>query len=266
MKRCLLKSGIALSLAFALIFSSACTVSTNDASTDNTTEQNGNTDNSGTGGSSGGTQNGSGEGGTTDGGTQNGSGEGESSGEGGTTGGGTQNGSGEGESSGGGSGTQNGSGEGEGSGTGGTGTGTGGTGSGGTGTDSGTTENQSDSLSDAWWRESSFYHIWVKAFADSDGDGCGDFKGIENKLSYIQDTLGCDAIWLSPIFDCSSKGKAETYNMHGYDTTDYYAVNSYFGTESDLTSLIEACHDRGIKIIFDFVPNHTSKNHQWFKD
>ncbi len=128
------------------------------------------------------------------------------------------------------------------------------------------TENQSDSISDAWWRESSFYHIWVKAFADSDGDGCGDFKGIENKLSYIQDTLGCDAIWLSPIFDCSGKGKSETYNMHGYDTTDYYTVNSYFGTEADLTSLIEACHDRGIKIIFDFVPNHTSKNHQWFKD
>ncbi len=127
-------------------------------------------------------------------------------------------------------------------------------------------ENQSSALKDSWWRESAFYHIWVKSFADSDGDGCGDLKGIESKLSYIQDTLGCDAIWLSPIFECKAKGKTESYNMHGYDTTDYYAVNSYFGTEADLTSLINACHDRNMKIIFDFVPNHTSTEHQWFKD
>lgn len=127
-------------------------------------------------------------------------------------------------------------------------------------------KNQSSGLNDSWWRETNFYHIWVKSFADSDDDGCGDFKGIENKLSYIKDDLGCDGIWLSPIFECDYKSKEESFNMHGYDVKDYYAVNSYFGTEDDLISLINACHKKGIKIIFDFVPNHSSSGNQWFKD
>ena len=123
-------------------------------------------------------------------------------------------------------------------------------------------ENQSTELDSKWWKESSFYHIWVKSFNDSDGDGIGDLKGIEQKLDYIQDNVGCNAIWLSPIFDCSGKGS----NMHGYDTTDYYAVNPKFGDESDLISLINAVHDRKMQIIFDFVPNHTSYEHPWFTD
>lgn len=127
-------------------------------------------------------------------------------------------------------------------------------------------QNQSSGLKDSWWREANFYHIWVKSFYDSDGDNCGDFKGIEEKLSYIKDDLGCDGIWLSPIFDCDYKGKAEGFNMHGYDVKDYYAVNDYFGTEDDLISLINACHDKGIKIIFDFVPNHTGSGNKWFTD
>nr|MDE5899502.1 hypothetical protein [Treponemataceae bacterium] len=126
-------------------------------------------------------------------------------------------------------------------------------------------ENQSEGLSDGWWRNSAFYHIWVKSFADSDGDGCGDFKGIEKNLDYIQNSVGCDAIWLSPIVDCSGKSRAADMNMHGYDAIDYYAVNDCFGTEADLVSLINACHARGMKIIFDFVPNHTSPEHPWFK-
>ena len=127
-------------------------------------------------------------------------------------------------------------------------------------------ENQSADLNENWWRETSFYHIWVKSFADSDGDGCGDFKGIESKLGYIQDDLGCSGIWLSPIFECDYKSNLKRDNMHGYDVKDYYAVNSYFGTEDDLISLINACHEKNIKIIFDFVPNHTGKGNQWFKD
>lgn len=127
-------------------------------------------------------------------------------------------------------------------------------------------KNQSSGLKDSWWREANFYHIWVKSFSDSDGDGCGDFKGIENKLSYIKDDLGCDGIWLSPIFDCDYKGKSEGFNMHGYDVKDYYAVNDCFGTEGDLISLIDACHEKEIKIIFDFVPNHTGSGNQWFTD
>lgn len=127
-------------------------------------------------------------------------------------------------------------------------------------------ENQSDGLKGDWWRETSFYHIWVKSFADSDDDGCGDFKGIESKLGYIQDYLGCSGIWLSPIFECDYKSKDKDENMHGYDVKDYYAVNSCFGTEHDLDSLIKACHEKNIKIIFDFVPNHSGKGNKWFTD
>ncbi len=127
-------------------------------------------------------------------------------------------------------------------------------------------KNQSESLEDSWWRKTSFYHIWVKSFADSNGDGCGDFKGIESKLDYIQNDLGCSGIWLSPIFECDYKSKAKKDNMHGYDVKDYYAVNSCFGTEADLISLINACHEKNIKIIFDFVPNHSGKGNQWFAD
>ena len=125
-------------------------------------------------------------------------------------------------------------------------------------------ENQSSGLEDGWWNDTAFYHIWVKSFCDYDGDGCGDFKGIESKLDYIKNDLGCDGIWLSPIFECDYKTKSSSGNMHGYDVNDYYAVNSYFGTEDDLLSLIDACHEQGIKIIFDFVPNHTGKGNAWF--
>ena len=121
-----------------------------------------------------------------------------------------------------------------------------------------------DDLREDWYKNSSFYHIWVKSFADSDGDGCGDFKGIEDKLDYIKNDVGCDAIWLSPIFECNYVSKKVGFNMHGYDTFNYYSLNSYFGTEEDLVSLIIAVHQKGMKIIFDFVPNHTSDAHPWF--
>lgn len=124
--------------------------------------------------------------------------------------------------------------------------------------------NQSTSLESDWWKKTSFYHIWMKSFNDSDGDGCGDFKGVTAKLDYIKDSVGCNGIWLSPIFECGFKSKAENDNMHGYDTVDYYTVNNYFGTEEDLIELINACHARGMQIIFDFVPNHTSDMNQWF--
>ena len=127
--------------------------------------------------------------------------------------------------------------------------------------------NQSKNLEDGWYRDSSFYHVWVKSFADSTtgplaGDGCGDLKGITEKLDYIKNEVGCDAIWLSPIFDCASKGTAASYNMHGYDTIDYYAINPRFGTKKDLGNLLAAA-DRGMKS-FDFVPNHISDQYPWF--
>lgn len=121
-----------------------------------------------------------------------------------------------------------------------------------------------NSLEKDWYKKSSFYHIWVKSFADFDGDGCGDFKGIESKLDYIKNVVGCDAIWLSPIFACNYISKDVNANMHGYDTINYYSINEYFGTSEDLTSLINSAHQKGMKIIFDFVPNHTSDAHPWF--
>ncbi len=125
-------------------------------------------------------------------------------------------------------------------------------------------QNQSAGLSADWYRDAAFYHVWVKSFNDSDGDGCGDLDGITEKLGYIQEALGCDAIWLSPIFDCADKGKPASFNMHGYDTVDYYSINPYFGDETDLSELLAAAHDRGMKVIFDFVPNHTSSSHPRF--
>ncbi|MBR0098300.1 MAG: hypothetical protein IJP90_01110, partial [Treponema sp.] len=140
--------------------------------------------------------------------------------------------------------------------------------------------NQSTNLSANWWKTSAFYHIWIKSFKDSDLDdcskNCGDFRGIEDSLDYIQNDLGCDAIWLSPFWDCWYKGESNAesakINMHGYDVNDFYKVNKFFGTgdgsnaEAELESLIAACHARGMKIIFDFVPNHTSHENQWFLD
>ncbi|HJW71827.1 MAG TPA: alpha-amylase family glycosyl hydrolase, partial [Geothrix sp.] len=83
--------------------------------------------------------------------------------------------------------------------------------------------------------------------------------GIQGKLDYLQ-SLGVNTLWLSPIFECGYKGD----NMHGYDTTDYYAINDRFGTRADLKALIDAVHGRGMRILFDFVPNHTSTSHAWF--
>ncbi len=131
---------------------------------------------------------------------------------------------------------------------------------------SGSKKNQMKGLSDGWWKDTSIYHIWIKGFCDSDGDGCGDINGIRSKLDYLHDYVGCDTLWISPFFECAGKGTAVDYNMHGYDTTDYYAVNSLFGTEEDVLALVAECHQRGMKIIFDFVPNHTSSEHPWFKD
>jgi alpha-amylase len=120
---------------------------------------------------------------------------------------------------------------------------------------------------DDWYKSSVFYHIWVRAWSDGQhDDGIGDIRGIINNLDYLNDgnpatttDLGVNAIWLSPIFECSYKGE----NMHGYDTTDFYAINNRFGKSSDIKELLEKAHDRGIRVIFDFVPNHTSPAHPW---
>ena len=105
-------------------------------------------------------------------------------------------------------------------------------------------------------RASTTYQLLVYSFADSNGDGVGDFKGIEKHLDYLDD-LGVTALWLSPVHPTDS--------YHGYDVNDYMSLNPLFGTEADFQSLIDAAHARGIKIYMDFVLNHTGLGHAWFR-
>ena len=106
-------------------------------------------------------------------------------------------------------------------------------------------------------RASTTYQLLIYSFADSDGDGIGDFKGIQSKLDYL-DGLGATALWLSPAHPSDS--------YHAYDVTDYYSVNPLYGTETDFQNLIKAAHDKGIKIYMDYVLNHSGKGNAWFKE
>ena len=99
------------------------------------------------------------------------------------------------------------------------------------------------------------YQLLVYSFADSDGDGWGDLRGVASKLDYLQ-RLGVSALWLSPIHPAMS--------YHGYDVTDYTAVNPQLGTMADFEHLLSEAHSRGIKIYLDYVLNHTGKDHPWF--
>lgn len=108
-----------------------------------------------------------------------------------------------------------------------------------------------------WWRKAIFYEIFVRSFYDTNGDGVGDFRGIKQKLDYLQD-LGVTAIWLMPIQPSPS--------YHGYDVTDYFAVNPEYGTMDDFRELLDAAHQRDMRIIIDLVLNHTSSQHPWFLD
>ena len=105
-------------------------------------------------------------------------------------------------------------------------------------------------------RASTTYQLLIYSFADSDGDGVGDFKGIQNRLDYL-DGLGATALWLSPAHPTSS--------YHAYDVNDYNTVNPLYGSEADFKSLIDAAHAKGIRIYMDFVLNHTGLDNVWFQ-
>ena len=108
----------------------------------------------------------------------------------------------------------------------------------------------------AWWKEAVVYQIYPRSFCDSNGDGIGDLNGITSKLDYLKE-LGIDVIWLSPVYKSPN-------DDNGYDISDYEDIMTEFGTMEDFDNMLDAAHDRGIKIVMDLVVNHTSDEHPWF--
>lgn len=107
-----------------------------------------------------------------------------------------------------------------------------------------------------WLKDAVFYEIYPQSFYDTNGDGIGDLQGIIEKLDYVKG-LGCNAIWLNPIYD-------SPFMDAGYDVRDYKKVAPRYGTNEDAVRLFEQAHKKGIKILLDLVPGHTSDTHQWF--
>jgi alpha-glucosidase len=110
----------------------------------------------------------------------------------------------------------------------------------------------------SWWRDGVIYHVYPRSFADADGDGVGDLRGIASRLDHLT-WLGVAAVWLSPIFRSPMKD-------FGYDISDHTDVEPVFGTLEDADALIAAAHDRDLRLLLDFVPNHTSDEHPWFRE
>jgi alpha-glucosidase len=115
----------------------------------------------------------------------------------------------------------------------------------------------------SWWKNAVFYQIYPRSFADSNGDGIGDLPGIMTHLDYLQDgssrSLGIDAIWLSPFFPSPMADL-------GYDISDHQGVAGIFGNLNDFDALITEAHRRDIRVIIDWIPNHTSEQHPWFRE
>jgi alpha-glucosidase len=109
-----------------------------------------------------------------------------------------------------------------------------------------------------WWRDAVFYEVYVRSFTDSDGDGLGDLPGIRPRLGYLRD-LGVDAIWLTPFYPSPDAD-------HGYDVADHTAVDPRLGTLDDFDALLGDAHALGLRVLVDVVPNHTSTEHEWFRN
>ncbi|CAN5115383.1 alpha-amylase family glycosyl hydrolase [soil metagenome] len=114
----------------------------------------------------------------------------------------------------------------------------------------------------SWWREGVFYEIYPRSFQDSDGNGIGDLAGITARLDHLggaPSSLGVDAIWITPFYPSPGRD-------YGYDVSDYCGVDPLFGTLAEFDALVAAAHARGIRVLVDLVPNHTSDQHPWFVD
>jgi alpha-glucosidase len=107
-----------------------------------------------------------------------------------------------------------------------------------------------------WWQQGIIYQVYPRSFLDTDGDGIGDLSGVIDRLDYLV-WLGVDALWVSPIYPSPMKD-------FGYDVTDYKGIDPVFGTMADFDRLVSEVHRRGLKLLLDFVPNHTSDRHPWF--
>ncbi|MEY4137125.1 MAG: hypothetical protein RL205_1253 [Actinomycetota bacterium] len=109
-----------------------------------------------------------------------------------------------------------------------------------------------------WWRDAVIYQIYPRSFADSDGDGMGDVRGMISRLDYLHD-LGVDAVWISPFY-------ASPLHDGGYDVADYRSVDPRLGSLEEMTELIDQAHARNLRVFMDIVPNHTSSEHAWFQE
>ena len=113
------------------------------------------------------------------------------------------------------------------------------------------------SVDPLWFKDAIIYELHVKTFCDSDGDGMGDFRGLMEKLDYLQE-LGVTAIWLLPFYPSPMRDD-------GYDIADYFDVNPNFGTLDDFRAFLDAAHDRNLRVITELVINHTSDQNPWFQ-
>ncbi|KAH8433360.1 alpha-glucosidase [Aspergillus melleus] len=120
------------------------------------------------------------------------------------------------------------------------------------------TESAVPSGQNNWWKEATVYQVYPASFKDSNGDGWGDIPGVIEKLPYLH-SLGVDVVWLSPMYD------SPMHDM-GYDVSDYEKVLPAYGTVEDVEKLVQACHERGMKLLLDLVINHTSDQHRWFQE
>jgi glycosidase len=108
----------------------------------------------------------------------------------------------------------------------------------------------------AWWQYGILYEVYPRSFQDTNGDGIGDLRGILKRLDYLAE-LGIKAVWIAPFYPSPMAD-------FGYDIADYCNVDPRFGNLADFDQLLQAIHERGLKLILDFVPNHTSDQHPWF--